>query len=181
MHYRILILLFIPLPLLAKEDGVETMVVGFLVGTITALLLATLKWVASDKPSLKKIISDSENSIKNRKSVKILKKKLKGIELQITSFQEIKKTGKITTEEEDSWLNLAREHKNTTDEIRSLLMVDDSKGGFKNIIQNKDFLESEKINEAVEEIWVCTDCKEENPLTFETCWKCLRNKNNPLK
>ncbi len=39
----------------------------------------------------------------------------------------------------------------------------------------KDTKTSEK------EVWICTDCKEENPLTFETCWKCLRNKNNPLK
>jgi hypothetical protein len=101
-----------------------------------------------------------------------LKRKLNSIELQIQSCKKIEETGEMTKEEKKEWVNLAKEHKIITDEIRGLMITEHPKEDFQGTIND---------NKSSEEVWICTDCKEENPLTFKTCWKCLKNKNNPLK
>lgn len=126
MLFRILILLIIPLPLLAN-DGTEAVVVGLIVGGLTAIILGILRWTSENKPSLKKIIKPIESSLDNKNKINKLKTKLEAIELQITSYQEIKKTGKMSDEEENSWVELTREHKKTTDDIRKLLTTYNSK------------------------------------------------------
>ena len=126
MLFRILILSIIPLPLLAN-DGTESIVVGLIVGVLTAIILGVLRWTSENKPSLKKIIKPVESSLNNKNKINKLKAKLEAIELQITSYQEIKKTGKMSDEEENSWVELTREHKKTTDDIRKLLTTYNSK------------------------------------------------------
>lgn len=115
------------------------------------------------------IIKQNENS----NTISKLKNKLKGIELQIQSCKKIEETGEMTKEEKKEWVHLAKEHKIITDEIRGMMMTEHPKESTQVTIKDKKSTE--------ETVWICTDCKEENPLTFETCWKCLRNKNNPLK
>lgn len=145
MLYRILILLIIPLPLLAN-DGIETMVTGFLVGIGTYIILEVIKWISKIKPSLKKIIKPIESSLNDKNKINKLKAKLEAIELQITSFQEIKKTGKMSDEEENSWVELTREHKKTTDDIRKLLTIYNSK----DLTDNED-VETQKIDDTITE------------------------------
>ena len=173
MHYKILSLLLTPIPVLREESGVEAMVVGACVGLVTGLIIMLVRWIISKKSSVKKFLSDSKMSKEKKITVRNLKAKLKGIELQIQSCKKIEETGEMTKEEKKEWVHLAKEHKKITDEIRGLMITDHPKEDLQSTIKDT------KTSEI--EVWICTDCKEENPLTFETCWKCLRNKNNPLK